>query len=108
MSTGITSHLRVAAGTAKDLQVTDPFDAYQNISGGTRYFRSMLDNYRGNLQLSLAAYNAGPGRVSRFGSVPRIPETVAYVRKVIQQYRSYQKGGNASTSIKVRHLVTIN
>jgi len=94
--------------TAKELQVTDPFDVYQNIAAGTRYFRSILDTYRGDLQLSLAAYNAGPGNVARFGKVPHIPETMAYVRKVIQYYRSYQRRGNPSTSINVRHLVTIN
>ncbi|HEB70037.1 MAG TPA: DUF4124 domain-containing protein [Desulfobulbus sp.] len=100
--------MQLMPDTAKDLQVTDPFDAYQNISAGTRYIRSMLDNYRGDLQLSLAAYNAGPGRVSRFGKVPRIPETMAYVRKVMQYYRAYQRGGSPSTSINVRRLVTIN
>jgi len=101
--------MQLMPGTARDLQVTDPFDAYQNISGGARYIRTMLDNYRGDLELSLAAYNAGPGRVSRFGKLPHIPETVAYVRKVMYHYRAYQRGSIVrSTSINVRQLVTIN
>jgi soluble lytic murein transglycosylase-like protein len=95
-------------GTAKDLQVTDPFDVYQNISGGTRYLRNLLDNYSGNLQLSLAAYNAGPGLVDRLGRVPHIPETINYVRKVLQYYKGYQKAGIASSSINLREMVTIN
>ena len=100
--------MQLMPGTARDLQVADPFDAYQNISGGAKYIRTMLDNYSGNLELSLAAYNAGPGRVSRFGKIPRIPETVAYVRKVMYYYRAYQRGTSPSTSINVRQLVTIN
>jgi soluble lytic murein transglycosylase-like protein len=106
-SHGAQGLMQLMPGTARDLQVTDPFDAYQNISGGTKYIRTMLDNFRGNLELSLAAYNAGPGRV-RFGKIPRIPETVAYVRKVMYHYRTYQRGTSPFTSINVRQLVTIN
>jgi soluble lytic murein transglycosylase-like protein len=95
-------------GTARDLKVKDPFDAGQNIYGGTRYIRQMLDCYQGNLRLSLAAYNAGPGRVKK--TVPRIPETVAYVSKVMRLYRAYSRGGSSSAkpSINVRQMVTVN
>ncbi|WP_457573865.1 lytic transglycosylase domain-containing protein [Desulfolithobacter sp.] len=100
--------MQLMPDTARELKVENPFDAAQNIWGGTRYFRKLLDAYHGDLALSLAAYNAGPGRVARHGDVPRIPETRAYVRKVIELYRSYQKGAVLSTSINVRRLVTVN
>jgi len=107
-SHGAQGLMQLMPDTAKDLQVTDPFDVYQNISGGTRYLRNLLDNYSGNLQLSLAAYNAGPGLVDRLGRVPRIPETINYVRKVLQYYKGYRKAGSASSSINLREMVTIN
>jgi soluble lytic murein transglycosylase-like protein len=106
-SQGAKGLMQLMPGTARDLHVTDPFDAGQNIYGGTEYIRRLLDSYQGNLRLSLAAYNAGPGRVKR--TVPRIPETVAYVSKVMRLYRQYRGGaGSAGSSINVRKLVTVN
>lgn len=107
-SHGAQGLMQLMPATAKDLQVTDPFDAYQNISGGIRYFRNLLDTFSGNIRLSLAAYNAGPGRVSRFGAIPRIPETINYVRTVLRHYREYKRTTSLSTSINLRRLVTIN
>lgn len=115
--------MQLMPGTAGDLQVTDSFDAYQNISGGTRYLRTQLDSFNGDLKLTLAAYNAGPGLVSRLGRVPRIPETINYISKVMKAYRAYQQEAKQTqvhalstplpkralaTSINVRKLVTIN
>jgi soluble lytic murein transglycosylase-like protein len=69
--------------TARELGVTDPFDVEQNIDGGARYLRQMLDRFDGDLKVALAAYNAGPGTVQRYhGEVP-YRETRNYVRKVI-------------------------
>lgn len=83
--------MQLMPGTARDLNVYNPFNAQQNIDAGTRYFRQILDDFNGNIQLSLAAYNAGPNLVSRLQRVPAIPETRAYVRKVMRMYRIYKR-----------------
>ena len=68
--------------TANDLGVDDAWDPEQNIEGGALYLRMMLDRFDQNVDLALAAYNAGPGTVEKAGGIPRIPETRRYVRKV--------------------------
>ena len=85
--------MQLMPGTAEDLQVDNPFNPGENIDGGVRYLRSLLDTFDNNLVLSLAAYNAGPGLVKRTGGVPNIPETLDYVRKVLAHYRSYKTTG---------------
>lgn len=68
--------------TAKQYSVSDVFDPAQNIEGGTHYLKDLLDRYRGDLRLALAAYNAGPEMVDRYGGVPPITETQSYVRRI--------------------------
>jgi len=71
--------------TAKILQV-DPWDPEGNVEGGSRYLRSLLDRFDGDLELALAGYNAGPLAVERYGGIPPYPETVAYVERVLRRY----------------------
>lgn len=85
--------MQLMPGTARELRVADPFNPRENIDGGTRYFRQLLDSFNGNLILSLAAYNAGPGRVKRSGGVPQISETRHYVNKVLKRYKVYKIKG---------------
>ena len=80
--------MQLMPATAKDLQVADPFDPGQNIDGGTKYLRSMFDSYNWDLELSLAAYNAGPGKVKT--TIPNINETRIYVAKVLNNYESFR------------------
>ena len=73
--------------TAESLGV-NPYDEKQNIEGGTRYIRQMLDKFNGNLQNAIAAYNAGPGAVQKYGGVPPYNETQNYVGRVLDFYVS--------------------
>ena len=80
--------------TARLMQVNDPFDPAQNIRGGSNYLRLMLDQFNGNLDLALAAYNAGPNAVQRHGGIPPYEETRNYVQRVRRYLEQYRRVGN--------------
>lgn len=78
--------MQLMPATARDLGVTSVLDPEQNVEGGTRYLRSMLDRHGGDVSLALAAYNAGPEAVKRYGGVPPYRETRHYVDRVLRMY----------------------
>ena len=72
--------------TARQLNVTNPFDPGQNVDAGVRHLKQLMESFGGDVNLSLAAYNAGAGAVSRSGGVPRFAETRNYVRRITGLY----------------------
>ena len=78
--------------TARRMNVADPFDPIENIEGGVKYIKELLGTFGGNLVHAVAAYNAGPDAVKKYGGVPPYKETRIYVKRVMNYYRQYQSG----------------
>jgi soluble lytic murein transglycosylase-like protein len=82
--------MQLIPATADRMLVTDVFDPRQNIFGGVRYLRVLANLFNGDIELTLAGYNAGEGAVIRHGGIPPYPETVDYVKRVLAHYRDYR------------------
>ncbi len=79
--------MQLMPGTAKRLKVADRFDPKQNVDGGVRYLRFLLDTFKGDVSLALAAYNAGLSNVAKYGGIPPFEETRTYVNRVLANMR---------------------
>jgi soluble lytic murein transglycosylase-like protein len=80
--------MQLMPATATQYGVKDPFNIEENVRGGANYFRDLFDQFGGDLKLSLAAYNAGPGAVVKAGGIPKYPETQPFVNKIVASYGS--------------------
>lgn len=86
--------MQLIPATAKRFGVNDRFDPVENIDGGTRYLRWLLNRYNGSIPHAVAAYNAGEGRVDRYGANVPIEETAVYTRRVLNAYGKLASNGN--------------
>ena len=85
--------MQLMPATAEGLGVTNAYDVEQNIAGGTKYLKGLMDRFDNNKELALAAYNAGPNAVKKYSGIPPYKETQNYVKNIMKTYDNY-KGGN--------------
>lgn len=92
-SKGASGLMQLMPSTARSLKVADRFNPKDNVDGGVKYLRFLLDTFRGDVSLAVAAYNAGLNKVARYGGIPPYNETRTYVNRVLSYMRSYDSGG---------------
>lgn len=104
---GAVGLMQLMPQTAARMDVRDLYDPEDNIGGGTKYLRQLLDRFRGNLPLALAAYNAGEHVVDRYRTLPPYTETRQYVRKVLRYYRVFLTRDLAATGHVIASSETV-
>jgi soluble lytic murein transglycosylase-like protein len=92
-SKGASGLMQLMPGTARSLKVADRFNPKDNVEGGVKYLRFLLDTFRGDVSLAVAAYNSGLSKVAKYGGIPPYNETRTYVARVLSYMKSYQESG---------------
>lgn len=107
--TGAQGLMQLMPGTAREMGVTHSFDIDQNVDGGSRYMRQMLDQFGGDVRLALAAYNAGPTRVGQYNGIPPLEETMNYVPSVLDNWAHYESfNGSPALNVVSSKLLDLN
>jgi soluble lytic murein transglycosylase len=83
--------MQIMPANMETLDISDPYNAWENVMGGANYFSQLLDRFNGKVPFALAAYNAGPSIVEKYKNIPPFPETKSYVKKVMKSYNILKK-----------------